>query len=477
MAEVLVTGANGFIGSHLVEELLARGHDVSAVVRKTSDLSALANLPTEHRERLRIVIGDVRRPADFAGALSRAEYVYHLAAVLLGSTRTEFFETNVEGTRRLLEQLERDHNAQLKRVLITSSQAAAGPSPTSVPIDEKSPTAPVSWYGESKAEVETIANAAAARGLPVSIVRPVAVYGEREMDLARGMFPVVSMGLRPRVGLKPKTLTLVYVKDLLRGMIAVAESDASLGQTYFLANSAPNLDSDVSNAVAAALGKRRLFPIVTPMLVLRIVALISEWMRLFSRQRPLTTRDKLREVRFQHWAASPAAAKHDVNWQAEVSLKDGIKSSVEEWRSRAQSIRRLDRIPDRDRKIMTYTLAILFGVLVESTAWIGKWYTFSPPWLIFVIVFAVFGGIIGTLTYVAVRWKPIAQFIAGALVGTGFELANGLWLHLWEFSDTIMRLLPNLYMRSIVLGLPAGLLPIVLTALLRKFNEQRQRIG
>ncbi len=477
MADVLVTGSNGFIGCHLVKELLARGNRVAALVRPTSDLAGLALLSGDERRRLSLVTGDVRRPAEFAPELQQAEYVYHLAAVLLGSSEDEFRETNVEGTRRLIAQLEARRHPQFQRLLVTSSQAAAGPSPTPNPIDETAPVAPVSWYGRSKADVERLAADAAGRGLPVSVVRPVVVYGEREMDLSRAIFPIVSLGLRPRVGLRSRTVTVIYVKDLVRGMIAVAEASSTRGRTYFLANSAPNRDSDLSDAAAAALGKRLFAPVITPLLLVRLVAVLSELLHLFTRSRPMTTRDKVRELVPRHWAASPAAAQRDTKWRPTVPLAEGMQAAVRDWRARVSAARSLALFPRRDRLIMTYTLAVAFGVLVESTAWIGRWYAFHPWWLIFIVIFGVFGGVMGTLTYLTSRWPAPAQFLAGAAVGIGAELLNGLWFHGWEFSDKILALLPRLGVRAVVLGLPAGLLPVILTAVLRGFQQQRRRIG
>jgi len=154
-----------------------------------------------------------------------------------------------------------------------------------------------------------------------------------------------------------------------------------------------------------------------------------------------------------------------------------MQAAVRDWQARTKSERTLDDFPKRDRAIMTYTLAVAFGVLVESTAWIGRWYAFDPWWLIFVIIVGVFGGVMGTLTYLTVRWGALAQFLAGTAVGISAELINGLWLHRWEFNDQIMRRLPSLGVRAVVLGLPAGLLPVVITAALRWFYRQRRRIG
>ena len=119
MAKVLVTGANGFIGSHLVRELLKRGNEVVALVRKTSDISSLSGLPVS------IYIGDVREIDTLAAPMQGIEIVYHLAAALLVTSQEEFIETNTAGTQNVLEFAQKYAGDTLKRFLYVSSQAGA----------------------------------------------------------------------------------------------------------------------------------------------------------------------------------------------------------------------------------------------------------------------------------------------------------------------------------------------------------------
>src|SRR5438128_1535254 len=102
MTRVLVTGASGFIGGHLIAYLLQRGDEVVGLVRSTSDLSGLAPLFEGYGRNLRLVVGDLRDPASLPAGLTDVDYVYHLGAVLMGTSRAEFQATNVEGTEHLL---------------------------------------------------------------------------------------------------------------------------------------------------------------------------------------------------------------------------------------------------------------------------------------------------------------------------------------------------------------------------------------
>src|SRR6516162_3744413 len=137
MKRALVTGANGFIGSHLVRHLIERNYEVSCLVRQTSDLRSLAGLP------LRIHIGDVRQPETLSGPLSGADYVFHLAADLMALTREAFLAANTDGTRHMLDVTVSVKSPSFQRFLYVSSQAAAGPADSTKPLTEAAPRRPV----------------------------------------------------------------------------------------------------------------------------------------------------------------------------------------------------------------------------------------------------------------------------------------------------------------------------------------------
>ena len=476
MARIFVTGVSGFIGSHLAAALLERGDEVIGLVRTTSDTRALAPLFAQYGSRFRLVVGDLRQPESLSAGLVDVDRVFHLAAVLLGTSESEFMEANVQGTRNLLEAVLRHRTPRLKRVVVTSSLAAAGPSPDGKPLTEQDPARPVSWYGHSKLEAERVVREFAARGLPVTIARPVAVYGEREQDLARGTYPAVSLGLMPAIGFRRKHVSMIYVGDLVAGLIAT-ESDGAVGKTYFFADPVPYRDRDVVRAVADAMGKRVRLPVVVPHFVLAIGAILAELAHRFARGRPAITRDKVREIRQRWWAASPAAAGADLGWRATVPIAEGMRRAVADWRTR----RERDCLVHEalgDRALKTYLIAIGFGVVLEGVAWIGDWYRFHPPWLIVVIVIAVFGGVMGTVSLLAARRAPAVQFFLGAIVGIGAELLNHFWLHRWTFSPDFLAGLPtDPWLLALALGLPAGIMPVLVNGIVQALYERRLRLG
>ena len=477
MSRVLVTGANGFIGSHLIEALLARGDEVMGLVRPTGDLRALRPAQAQHGTRLALVLGDLRDAEGLRAIVPEVEYVYHLAAELLVASEREFREAIVDGTRNLVQAVRAKAGSELRRFLHVSSLAAAGPAPEGVVLEETRNPAPISWYGTAKRDSENVVHDQIREGFPATIVRPAAVYGPRERDFSNGTFPLVRMGLMPRVGLGTKTASFVEVRELVSGMIAAAESDASLGKTYFLSDPRPYRQEEVIEQVADAMGTRVRIPVVTPAALLRVAGLVSEWARLFNRQRPRITRDKAREVAARNWGCSAAAAKADFGWESRTSLEDGMRAAVEDWvtRDKSEQVGEFEPLGDRARK--TYLIAVLFGSLIEISAAQAQWYRFDPWWLSILVAVLGFGGMCGTVALVGRRWKTWVVFLVAYLLGFGAELANELALDLWEFNPASFGRIPGPWLRPLVLGIPVGLLPVAVNASVRAFYRLRLREG
>ena len=333
MSRIFVTGANGFVGSHLIEHLLRRGDEVIGLIRAGSDVRSLAPLVAAHGARLQLVVGDLRDRGSLEFPFHAVDFVYHLGAVLMATSAQAFRETNVAGTRNLLEAIVHRGPGALRRFLFVSAQAAAGPSPDGRPIDESQPLRPVSAYGTSKVDAEAIVRRFGDR-IPATIVRPVAVYGEGERDISGGTFPMVKAGLAPRLGFASKTASLVYVGDLVTGLVAAAESPQSLGKTYFLGDRDPYPQQELVRAMADAMGSQVRIPVVVPHVMLGVVAMFAELGHRVTGRRPLLTRDKVRELKQRWWAASPAAAARDLGWSAQVSLREGMARAVADWKLR-----------------------------------------------------------------------------------------------------------------------------------------------
>jgi dihydroflavonol-4-reductase len=485
MATAFVTGANGFIGPHLIAYLLERGDAVVGMVRRTSDLTALAPLFEKHGARLRLVVGDLRDSDSLGPSLDDVDYVFHLGAVLLGTSEAEFRQANVVGTRNLLMAIQHGPHARLKRFLFTSSQAAAGPSPSPEPIDETVPPHPVSWYGETKRDAERVVHEYATHGLPTTIVRMSGVYGEREQLLARPMFPAVQMGLKPQIGNTDPWLSLVYVGDVVRGIVAAAEHSDTLGQTFFLTNPRPYQSSDVLTAIADAFDTVIRLPVTVPVIALEVAARVAEWSDLFTGDKPIATVDKVREAHYQYWTCSPDLARRTFGWVAEVPLKEGMGRTVRYWQAAQERARQaaLDGPADQ-RAIKTYTIALGAG-LVEAgldLAFGGLdmdrlaqllGFKKAPWWLTAGAIIALFGGLMGAVANRTARGRQIDQFVGGAAVGAGLELANQLVLHWWDWSPTSFGRVPGPWLKALALGGPAGLYPLAINAIVNALHRDR----
>src|SRR2546427_2980542 len=226
----VVTGGAGFIGSHLIEALVARGDEVVCVERPGAPRRWLEGLDLSYRDS---GLDDERAlSAAFAGA----DVVFHLAGLTEARTPADFYAVNTEGTARVLQAAAR-HNGAAPRVLVMSSLAAIGPcrngdllSPDTVPF-------PISHYGHSKLLAEAVAHAYADR-VPTTIIRPPSVYGPRERGVLK-FFRFVRRGLALTIGAWDRELSLIYVRDLVDGLIAAAVSNRAIGRTYCLAHPEP----------------------------------------------------------------------------------------------------------------------------------------------------------------------------------------------------------------------------------------------
>jgi uncharacterized protein YbjT (DUF2867 family) len=185
-----VTGATGFIGTTLIEQLLARGDEVRALVRDVGRASELRAMGAD------LVRGDVARPDSLAEAVPDVDVVVHLAGIVKAVSRAEFFSVNVEGTRSLARVVAR--SARAKFVLV-SSLAAAGPSTPGRPRVETDRPAPVSIYGQSKLAAEDALRAFAPT-LDASIIRPPIVYGPRDKEFLPSLFRLARTGVVAKSG-------------------------------------------------------------------------------------------------------------------------------------------------------------------------------------------------------------------------------------------------------------------------------------
>lgn len=249
----LITGAAGFIGSHLVEELLEQGVAKKQLRLFVFNDESLENLPFEDFE---IIRGDIRDKQTVEKSMRDIDVVYHLAARVDfdGRTYADYFDTNVQGTQNLLDAAVAN---KVKKFIFFSSIGVFGMPADVGPIDKWDETHPKTYsnfYGLSKYEGELrVRSAFELHKLPFAIVRPASVYGPREKGPTLGLFHAISSGQFALVGDGKNLMHYVYVKDLVKGAILAEKSRKEAGD-YILAGAQPVRFKDVISAVYMSLG-------------------------------------------------------------------------------------------------------------------------------------------------------------------------------------------------------------------------------
>jgi len=250
--KILVTGADGFIGSHLTEELVRQGHDVRAFVFYNSFNSWgwLDHVTPEIKGRLDVFAGDIRDPNGVRKAMDGCDLVLHLAALIAipysYHSPDTYIDTNIKGTLNVLQAARALGGI---RVVHTSTSEVYGTA-RCVPITEEHPLQGQSPYSASKIGADQLAYSFfAAFGLPVSIIRPFNTFGPRQS--ARAVLPTVITQIangaqRLKLGALEPTRDFNYVKDTVHGFMAVAQSDAALGEVI---NIGSNYEISVGDAV------------------------------------------------------------------------------------------------------------------------------------------------------------------------------------------------------------------------------------
>jgi dTDP-glucose 4,6-dehydratase len=316
---VLVTGAGGFIGSHLVEALVKKGYKVRAFVHYNSfnRWGWLDYVEKHIKDSIEVFAGDVRDPCGVKKAMNNIQVVFHLAA-LIGipysyHSPDTYVETNIKGTLNVLQAA---RELGIEKVVHTSTSEVYG-SAQFIPITEQHPTNPQSPYAATKAGADFLAlTFYCSFDLPVAVVRPFNTYGPRQS--ARAVIPtvitqIISGKNQVKLGSLHPTRDLTYVKDTVEGFIAAAQSEKSIGQIINIGSNSQISIEDLAKLVAKIAN----------------VDIEIEYER--ERKRP-----KKSEVE-RLWADNKKA-KELLGWSPTYTLEEGLKETFE-WFSDSENIR------------------------------------------------------------------------------------------------------------------------------------------
>lgn len=309
--KILITGADGFIGSHLTEELVRRGHNVRAFVYYNSfnSLGWLDHSDKDVKDSIDIFAGDIRDPHGVKDALKGCDVVMHLAALIAipysYHSPDTYVDTNIKGTLNVLQAA---RELSIEKIVHTSTSEVYGTA-RYVPIDEEHPLQGQSPYSASKIGADQMALAFfRSFNTPVAIIRPFNTYGPRQS--ARAVIPTIILQIANsikdiKLGALHPTRDFNYIKDTVNGFIATAESDASIGEVINVGSNYEISIGETAQIIAGIMGQQ--------------INTVEDEIRL---------RPKRSEVE-RLWADN-SKAKRLLSWSPNYSGREGLRRGLQE---------------------------------------------------------------------------------------------------------------------------------------------------
>ena len=318
MPRALITGASGFVGSHVVDALLEQDYAVRCLVRQESHLGWL---PLERVELCRGAMTDV---SSLESAVRGVDIVVHNAGTLRAEGEGVYEDVNVAGTRNLVQAVLK-HARDLKRFVLMSSLAAGGPSPAGHPRGESDPDRPISAYGWSKKRGEDEV-ARLGGDIPWTVLRPCAVYGPRDrgfLILAR----LAARGFSFRIGGAAQELQLVHVRDLAQATVLAVHSGRAVADRFYIAHPRITDWNTVGRIMGRALGKRAL-TLSVPRWAVPLVGRCTGFTSGIFRRSNALPPDRLGDLLAPAWTCRVERAKSGLGFEAGIDLEPGMEETM-----------------------------------------------------------------------------------------------------------------------------------------------------
>lgn len=320
--KTLVTGGTGFVGSRLIDLLLARGHAVTALVRSPEKAGRL------RESGVRLIVGDLANTTALRQATADQDVVFHVAAVTGARNETEFQAANRDGTANLIEAAGATGNQP--RFILVSSAAAGGPAVPGSPRTDADDDHPVTMYGRSKLASEQVCRTSR---LPWTILRPPTVFGPHDTTNLLTIFRSISrFGIAPVFGDGSQQLSLIHVDDFAAACLAAATTAATTGRLYYVNDPEVVTSRQLIERIGSTLHRPvRIIPLPHP-LVRAALSLTETWANLRNRATILRT-DKANEFRQSAWTGDPSRFISDTGWLHSHDLDSGLKETADWYRA------------------------------------------------------------------------------------------------------------------------------------------------
>lgn len=326
MKKILVTGASGFIGSYIVEEGLRRGFEVWAAVRSTSSRAYLQD------ERIRfaeINLGNKEVLKEQLRSYGRFDYVVHAAGATKCLRKEDFFRTNTEGTRHLVEALMETDLVPERFVFVSSLSVfgAVREEQPYMPILLTDEARPNTAYGESKWASEEFLRTLSVEKFPYVILRPTGVYGPREKDYFV-MVKSIKGHMDFAAGWKPQDITFIYVADVVQAVYKALDAPGVLGKAYFLSDGEVYTSRTFSDLVQKELGNPWVLHVKAPLVLMRAICAVGDWWMHRTGKLSVLNNDKYNILTQRNWQCDIAPARRELGFEPEWPLERGVRATV-----------------------------------------------------------------------------------------------------------------------------------------------------
>lgn len=319
---ILITGATGFIGGFIVDEALNRGMQVWVAVRPTSSRKYLTDPRIQFLE---LNLGNKEQMKERMGNL-KFDYVVHAAGATKCLHAEDFFRSNTEGTKNLVQALI-ELQMPLKRFVFVSSLSVYGPVAEEQPYREiclNDKPQPNTAYGRSKLAAEQYIESLSS--LPYVILQPTGVYGPRERDYFM-MAKSIKSHTDFSVGYKPQDLTFVYVLDVVQAIFLALDSQKTGGK-YMLSDGEVYSSRTFSDLIHRELGKPWLLRIKAPIWLLRIITFCGEYIGRMTGKISALNNDKYNIMKQRNWRCDINPAKKDLGYKPKYQLDEGVRLTI-----------------------------------------------------------------------------------------------------------------------------------------------------
>lgn len=315
--KVVITGANGFIGSHLAEYMSTKGFEVHCIVRESSNLKWLLNKGfIFHKcgltdiEALKVIFKD-------------AKYIFHLAGTVAALKYENYIYGNVTLTKNVLEAA---LETNPEKILITSSLAVAGSTTKDKPLKESDGFNPLVQYGKAKVVQEELCAKYFDR-LNITIARPSPITGPREVEMFE-FIKTINNGIFPKVGFSEKFVNIIHITDLLDALYKMVSTEKTNGEAYFICSENAYSWTEIAQICGKLLNKKP-FTLALPHFIILIAGFFAGLYGKIIGKAQTFDFEKAKEGTKEAWLGSMEKAKKDFGFQQNVSLIEGLKEAID----------------------------------------------------------------------------------------------------------------------------------------------------